>query len=899
LSALEQISVTRRQQILGLLLVALGFLALLALFTLARAPGPLVASLPRDACGPVGVLLARLLAFVFGRVLALAVPIAIIAWGMNRLLLRPTTALLARSLAAGALVLFLAGILGVSHDRDGFWVGILGQAIGVKATDLLGRIGAYVVLWTGLLVAVLAFLDLGLADLLGALGSAWAWFRAKLAVWRAAFTTRAGAPARPGGALSGPVTPPAPERGAPPRAAAPAPADPLPVSVSVSASVPASVQADTGIAAASAIPGAAAQLKDALFDLRKRRRAERDLMAAAIAADSSPPRVKRPEDLALHPGMDAQAPVAPAGEGNGGDAPPENGRGAKRERALGEKSGRIDRAEREEKEAKPAADRAPLGNGDSEGAPGGAAAGGDGAASDPTDLEPAAPRTPASPRAARKSTPSAPPRPERLPRPRGTDYALPALDLLATSTSSAPPIAEAEILKSSRLLEQTLSHFDITGKVTEVVPGPVITRYAFEPAPGVKVNQILSRADDLALALRAHRLRLLAPIPGKGAVGIEVPNLHPETVQLGDVVGVELFQRPGGLLLALGKDVSGVPVVADLKRMPHLLIAGATGSGKSVCVNSIVLSLLCRMNPRDLRLVMVDPKMLELTGYNGIPQLLMPVVTEARSAAKALRFLVAEMQRRYQRLARRGVRDIESYNASLDQHVGLTPEVPEDEGHLPYIVVLIDELADLMLTLGNEIEDPIARLAQMARAVGIHLVLATQRPSVDVITGMIKANFPSRIAFQVASKVDSRTILDQNGAEALLGRGDMLYLPAGRPDPVRIHGAFVSDREIQAVVRHWSDFEAPTPELDVERLSLRDENGEMADESEEDELFAEARRIVVQTGIGSTSLLQRRLKVGYARAGRLMDLLEQAGVVGPPDGSRAREVIMRPGDLPD
>jgi S-DNA-T family DNA segregation ATPase FtsK/SpoIIIE len=342
-----------------------------------------------------------------------------------------------------------------------------------------------------------------------------------------------------------------------------------------------------------------------------------------------------------------------------------------------------------------------------------------------------------------------------------------------------------------------------------------------------------------------------------------------------------------------------VPVVADLKKMPHLLIAGATGSGKSVCVNSIVLSLLCRMNPKDLRLVMVDPKMLELTGYNGIPQLLMPVVTEARSAAKALRFLVAEMQRRYQRLARRGVRDIESYNASLDQHAGLTPEIPEDEEHLPYIVVLIDELADLMLTLGNEIEDPVARLAQMARAVGIHLVLATQRPSVDVITGMIKANFPSRIAFQVASKVDSRTILDQNGAEALLGRGDMLYLPAGRPDPVRIHGAFVSDREIQAVVHHWSEFDPPSPELDVERLALRDGNGEAGDESDEDELFAEARRIVVQTGIGSTSLLQRRLKVGYARAGRLMDLLEQSGVVGPPDGSKAREVLMRPGDLPD
>jgi S-DNA-T family DNA segregation ATPase FtsK/SpoIIIE len=316
-------------------------------------------------------------------------------------------------------------------------------------------------------------------------------------------------------------------------------------------------------------------------------------------------------------------------------------------------------------------------------------------------------------------------------------------------------------------------------------------------------------------------------------------------------------------------------------------------------VNAIVTSLLARLSPRDLRVVMIDPKMLELTGYNGIPHLLMPVVTESRLAAKALRFMVVEMQRRYQRLSRRGVRDIESYNASLDQHAGLTPEVPEDEAHLPYIVVIVDELADLMLTLGNEIEDPIARLAQMARAVGIHLVVATQRPSVDVITGMIKANFPSRIAFQVASKVDSRTILDQNGAEALLGRGDMLYLPAGRPDPVRIHGAMVIDREIQALVKHWLDFDAPTPALDADRLPTREGEAGGGEEEDEDDLFGEAKRIVVQTGIGSTSLLQRRLKVGYARAGRLMDLLEQAGVVGPPDGSKAREVLMRPGDLPD
>jgi S-DNA-T family DNA segregation ATPase FtsK/SpoIIIE len=639
-------------------------------------------------------------------------------------------------------------------------------------------------------------------------------------------------------------------------------------------------------------------------DFRSRLRAERERAQAAMAADLRPPRVARPEELAGHPGMDAQAPVLPAGM-----IRPE--RGAPSRPAAGTPAGGAGRIGR----------GGDLGEGVASPGPGSAAAPTGGPApnggpsaprvtegsaegSAPAEGGKAAPGIAAPGTIASGASPGAAPRTERpkpqvLPRPRGQNYVLPDLGMLATAPAGgAHRPQEAEIIRSSRLLEQTLSHFDITGKVTEVIPGPVITRYAFEPAPGVKVNQILSRTDDLALALRAHRLRMLAPIPGKGAVGIEVPNAHPEVVHLGDVVRVELFERPGGLVLALGKDVSGVPVVADLKKMPHLLIAGATGSGKSVCVNAIVTSLLCRLNPRDLRLVMIDPKMLELTGYNGIPQLLMPVVTEARLAAKALRFMVVEMQRRYQRLARRGVRDIESYNESLAQHAGLTPEVPEDEGHLPYVVVIVDELADLMLTLGNEIEDPIARLAQMARAVGIHLVVATQRPSVDVITGMIKANFPSRIAFQVASKVDSRTIMDQNGAEALLGRGDMLYLPAGRPDPVRIHGALVSDREIQELVKYWKDFEPPTPELDADRLPSREGEITGGDEEEEDDLFGEARRIVVQTGIGSTSLLQRRLKVGYARAGRLMDLLEQAGVVGPPDGSKAREVLERPGDLP-
>ncbi len=828
MSVLDQLSIPRRHQILGLFLVALGVLVGLSLITLPLAERhPLVRSLPVNACGIAGAALARALGRAFGGIPALVIPIALIVWGMNRVLLRPITVLLARSAAFAVFFGFGAPLLGLLGREDGRWVGRFGEWVAVHATDMLGAVGAGLVFWVGLLVALLALLDLGLGDVLVGAGALWGasrdWLRGRVPSH----------PARSGASVD-------------PRAA-----------------VAEQSRGSTADLRAALDSGASA------VDLRRSRREERDRLARALVADQRPPRVARPEDiLRQSPGLDAQAPVAPVPAG----AVAATG-------TLAE--AKVPRP--------PAATRGTT--------PAGAAPASAPAARASAPASPMRSGPPASSRAS--AEPRRPAAPPARPTPRGTDYVLPESSLLATGEVSTPRIAEAEILKSSRLLEQTLSHFDITGKVTEVVPGPVITRYAFEPAPGVKVNQILSRADDLALALRAHRLRILAPIPGKGAVGIEVPNLHPETVHLGDVVAAELFQRGSGLLLSLGKDVSGVPVVADLKKMPHLLIAGATGSGKSVCVNSIVLSLLLRMTPRDLRMVMIDPKMLELTGYNGIPQLLMPVVTEARMAPKALRFLVSEMSRRYERLSRRGVRSIEAYNASLDKHAGLTPEVPEDEGHLPHIVVVVDELADLMLTLGNEIEDPIARLAQMARAVGIHLVVATQRPSVDVITGMIKANFPSRIAFQVASKVDSRTILDQNGAEALLGRGDMLYLPAGRPDPIRIHGAFVSDREIRAMVGHWGDFAPPTPALDVERLSTAEVGGTGDEDGGDDELFAEARRVVVQTGIGSTSLLQRRLKVGYARAGRLMDLLEQAGVVGPPDGSRAREVLMRPGELSD
>jgi S-DNA-T family DNA segregation ATPase FtsK/SpoIIIE len=881
LSVFDHLSIPRRHQILGLLLIALGLLTALSLLTLPGERGAMATGLAPNACGIIGAHLARVSAAALGLIPALMIPLGLAVWGVNRLFLRSPAGLLARSLAVAALLFFLLGLLALARPDDRWWVGSLGEGLAVKGTEILGSVGTHLVLWTGLLVALLALLDLGLADVLVAVGIAWHGSIARFRKWGEAFNSHA------------PVYDPRENR------PTPRPSPPL-------APPPGEPMERAGVAA-----GAGEAAGEMSVDFRRARRAERERLAAAMISDQRPPRVARPEELAFHPGVDAQAPVAPSGEpiapagagaanategaGRAPGAPAESradefpsGDAAPDRVAIGddeEASARTPRAPSgaKSREKAAAAERAPAAS-DSASAPRPRAS---------------APRPSTSAPRPKPRRPSGPPVAPEPPRPRGTDYVLPELSFLETEDGSGKQITETEILRNSHKLEQTLSHFDITGKVTEVIPGPVITRYAFEPAPGVKVNQIMSRSDDLALALRAHRLRILAPIPGKGAVGIEVPNLHPETVRLSEVVAVDIFKRPSGLLLALGKDVSGVPVVADLKKMPHLLIAGATGAGKSVCVNAIVTSLLCRKPPSDLRLVMVDPKMLELTSYNGIPHLLMPVVTEARMAAKALRYLVAEMLRRYERLARRGVRDIEAYNASLEKHAGLTPVIPEDEAVLPYIVVIIDELADLMLTLGSEIEDPIARLAQLARAVGIHLVLATQRPSVDVITGMIKANFPSRIAFQVASKVDSRTIMDQNGAEALLGRGDMLYLPAGRPDPVRIHGAFVSDREILKMVEYWKDFAPPTPALDVDRLSSTSLDGSESDENDGDDLFTDARRIVVQTGIGSTSLLQRRLKVGYARAGRLMDLLEQSGVVGPPDGSKAREVLMRPGDLPD
>jgi S-DNA-T family DNA segregation ATPase FtsK/SpoIIIE len=470
------------------------------------------------------------------------------------------------------------------------------------------------------------------------------------------------------------------------------------------------------------------------------------------------------------------------------------------------------------------------------------------------------------------------------------DAELPSIELLDRHETTRTAVNEQELLELSRVLERTLADFDVEGKVSEVHPGPVITLFEFEPAPGMKVSQILNRQDDLALALKAQRIRIVAPIPGKAAVGIEIPNRVKATVSLREIISSPAFQDSRDALpLALGKDVAGMPFATSLERMPHLLIAGATGSGKSVCINTLIMSLLYTRTPAELRFILIDPKMLELTPFNGIPHLRMPVVTDPKKAAQALRFCVKEMERRYQMLARHGARNIEGYN-----RLNVEP-TQSDEPKLPYLVVVVDELADLMALLPTEIEEPIQRLAQMARAVGIHLVLATQRPSVDVITGMIKANFPSRIAFQVASRTDSRVILDMNGAESLLGHGDCLYLPAGKPEPYRIHGAFISGEEIERVVEFLKSQGRPVVADDSALEQVR-----ISDESDaDDELFEEAMRLVVLHQQASTSMLQRRLKVGYSRAARLLDLLEERGVVGPSEGAKGREVLVTEQELAD
>jgi S-DNA-T family DNA segregation ATPase FtsK/SpoIIIE len=474
-----------------------------------------------------------------------------------------------------------------------------------------------------------------------------------------------------------------------------------------------------------------------------------------------------------------------------------------------------------------------------------------------------------------------------------TRYHLPSPELLTACESIVHAATDTELLDMSRRLEEKLADFGIGGRVAEVQPGPVITTFEFEPAPGIKVSQVTSRVDDLAMALRAQSIRMVAPIPGKAAIGVEIPNRDAQMVSLHEIMHAWSDDlRVGPLGLALGKTVSGDPFFADLATMPHLLVAGATGSGKSVCINVILCSLLLRHDPNEVKLLLIDPKMLEMNAYKDIPHLLHPVVTDPKEAYKALHWLTLEMERRYRELARASVRNIVGYNKKIGAGEVLD-ETGKPKDILPYVVVIVDELADLMIQVGNEIETPIARLAQMARAVGIHLVLATQRPSVDVITGVIKANFPSRIAFQVSSRVDSRTILDGNGAEALLGRGDMLFLAGGRPAPIRLHGAYVSVEECERIAEHWRQFGQGAGALDLDDART---NG-TGDASGDDDLFEEARQVIVSSGVASVSYLQRRLKVGYSRAARIMDMLEEAGVVGPAMGAKPREVLQRIEDL--
>jgi len=488
------------------------------------------------------------------------------------------------------------------------------------------------------------------------------------------------------------------------------------------------------------------------------------------------------------------------------------------------------------------------------------------------------------------------------------EFQLPPVSLLDVETEKRHKIDRDSLVMNSRILEKKLLDYGVEGRVVEVRPGPVITVYEFEPAPGVKVSRIVNLADDLALALSAVTIRIVAPIPGKSVVGIEVPNAVRETVYLKEIIDSDPFRNSKSKLsFGIGKDISGEPFIFDLARMPHLLVAGSTGSGKSVSVNSMISSILFKATAEEVRFLMIDPKMLELSDYEGIPHLLLPVVTNPKKAAIALKWLVDEMERRYTILAEKAVRNIEHYHQKMDKELkekgrvykrrGDTLEGDENKGEerierLPYIVVVIDELADLMMISSKEVEESITRLAQMARAVGIHLILATQRPSVDVLTGLIKANFPARISFQVTSKVDSRTILDTIGAEHLLGSGDMLFLPPGSAKLIRIHGAFISSAETKRVVEFLRKQGKPNYETSI-LTEVKKEKGATGNEDEYDEKYDEALAFVAETGQASISLIQRRFRIGYNRAARIIEKMEEERVVGPSDGVKPREVLVK------
>jgi S-DNA-T family DNA segregation ATPase FtsK/SpoIIIE len=490
---------------------------------------------------------------------------------------------------------------------------------------------------------------------------------------------------------------------------------------------------------------------------------------------------------------------------------------------------------------------------------------------------------------------------------KGLPYVKPPLSLLIEPVRVNNPEMSRDLRAVSALLEETLEHFGIEASVVQVTRGPVITRYELEPAPGVKVTKFTSLADDIALALKAHRVRVEAPIPGKGRIGIEVPNEKREPVVLKDCLTSDAFRKMDSIIrVALGKDVAGEAMVVDLATMPHLLIAGATGSGKTICIKTIISSLLFNATPSEVELMLIDPKMVELSAYNGIPHLISPVITDAKKVPLALEWLVDEMERRYKLLARLGMRNVQVYNEQVEKGL-LTPEqireaaeevmplVNSQEhqiGTMTYIVVVIDEMADLMALCRAEIENAITRLAQLARAVGIHLVVATQRPSVDVLTGVIKNNFPARISFKVASKFDSRTILDGIGAEQLTGRGDMLMLKAGMPKPVRGQGAYISDEETEdliAYLRAHGEKRYRSELLDITDVT---KTAPFRSVHKKDDMYDQAIQIVSETGQASITMLQRRLRIGYARAANIIDTMEQEGLIGPSQGSKPREILI-------
>jgi S-DNA-T family DNA segregation ATPase FtsK/SpoIIIE len=775
----SSISEKRQRQILAVLLGAFAVLAGASLVTFALPEPGVPPWATRNACGPVGGVLAFSLAWALGLYAACGVPLLAAAWAVNRFRGRPVRPLLLSSSLLALMAFEVCTLLALAGLDRWTWTGAWGMATGLALHSALGSVGSWVVAGALLGVTAIAASELGfhwiaplaravLVAPLARFAAAWAAWRQRRAEVAAQAAKKKPAPAKKERPVKGPAV---------------------------------------------------------------------EMAQAAAASAVARPRIST-----------AATPVAPEHEAD------ENQQF-----------------------------RLPL--------PG---------------LKPAAPRQ----RAAKERKAAAPaPAPASgtaaTPGAEVSSEPLPSLSLLAMPTQPEDLITAADLTSEANLLVAKLADFGIDGRVTEIHPGPVVTTFEFEPAAGVKVNQIVSREDDLALTLRAQRIRILAPIPGKGAVGVEIPNRMRRTVYLREVLSSRAYEESSAALkIPLGVDVVGQPFVADLTKMPHVLVAGATGSGKSVCLNAIITGLLYQHGPDTLRFVMIDPKMLELSAYNGIPHLVMPVVTEPKKASRALRWAVSEMEKRYKLMATCGARNIAGYNEKVAS--GLAPTAPGAEAppdQLSYVVVVIDELADLMLTAPAEIEEPIARLAQMARAVGIHLVLATQRPSVDVITGVIKANFPSRIAFQVASKTDSRTVLDMNGAENLLGYGDMLFTPAGKPEPYRVHGCYISEEETARVVQFWTDKlravplapgaqPAPPPLATRPNLSEAEDEGEDGEEDVDDELLRDAAKLVVTHQQGSTSLLQRRLKVGYSRAGRLMDQLEQIGVVGPFQGSKARDVLV-------